>query len=399
MGSGAWPRVAYLDGRYYVTIGATGCVVEPDGRAGKPGALWTGAGSGGYSITAAYGKALEILNVSPSPDPWGWGGNGTILGLTVGADGSSPETKVAEHRWGGAAANQADRVTKNVLVAARWRNCAGWPQGRPGGFKGSHDGTWPSGQTAAAFNGRSLLAAWTTGNFIDILRLGNRDIYLKRVVDGWHGIDEPPLKVVAGPTDEVSPVLASDGAGGAILAWERQDPRGGVAVEFAPIAEEADGAPPAVAYIQKMSDTKLIVGFDEPIAAGTVKPGAVAVGAAKVVSVAYNEEGPSLGREIVVETEPLAAGKAYPLAVTGIADTFGNAVSGATVEYVARPGAAQRTPFISRWLTIGKWPADYEADFVRAADCRPSPGDVVKGLTDAELTAHMKKWLLRTICG
>jgi hypothetical protein len=166
-----------------------------------------------------------------------------------------------------------------------------------------------------------------------------------------------------------------------------------VAVEFAPIAEEADGAPPAVAYIQKMSDTKLIVGFDEPIAAGTVKPGAVAVGAAKVVSVAYNEEGPSLGREIVVETEPLAAGKAYPLAVTGIADTFGNAVSGATVEYVARPGAAQRTPFISRWLTIGKWPADYEADFVRAADCRPSPGDVVKGLTDAELTAHMKKFV------
>jgi hypothetical protein len=104
---------------------------------------------------------------------------------------------------------------------------------------GTQDGTWPSGRTAAVFNSQSVLVAWTTANFMDILRLRNRDIYLKRVLDGWHAVDEPSLKIVAGPTEEANPVLASDGAGGAILAWERQDPAGGVLVEHAFLHQHA----------------------------------------------------------------------------------------------------------------------------------------------------------------
>jgi hypothetical protein len=139
----------------------------------------------------------------------------------------------------------ANRQVPWVIEAARWKGHRGWPAGIPGGFKGTEDGTWPSGRTAAAFNGRSVLVAWTTANFMDILRLRNRDISLKRVLDGWHAVDEPPLKIVAGATEEANPVLASDGAGGAILAWERQDPAGGVLVAHAFLHEDADAQQPA----------------------------------------------------------------------------------------------------------------------------------------------------------
>jgi hypothetical protein len=104
----------------------------------------------------------------------------------------------------------------------------------PGGFKGSHTGTWPSGPTAAAFDGQSVLVAWTEASFVDILRIGSRDIYLKRILDGWAPVDEPALRLATGPTEETGPVLASDGAGRTLLA-----------------------------YIRKMSDTELILGFDD----------------------------------------------------------------------------------------------------------------------------------------
>ncbi|MBA4387788.1 MAG: hypothetical protein C0404_07395 [Verrucomicrobia bacterium] len=392
MGEGANPGIAFNDGRYYVTIGTSGCTVDSDGKAGKPGVLWSeGKHSGGFSITTAYGKTLEILNGSPSPDPWGWSGNGCILGLTMMVDGSAPENKEAVHTWGAAAAARADRVTKNVIEAARWKNHSVWPQGMPGGFKGSHDGTWPSGQTAAAFNGRSLLVAWTTGNFIDILRLGNRDIYIKRVGDLWGSIDEVPMKILGGPTDEINPVLASDGAGGAVLSWERQNPAGGVLVEYAFISEDQDTQPPKLAYIQKMSDTKMIIGFDEPLNAASVGADSIAVEGATVKSVKFNDEGPSLRREVVVETDPLVVGKSCPVKVAGVADLAGNAAKGDVTPYVVRPGIAQRTMFISRWLTIAKWPTNYEQDYVKVATCKPTPGDVIKGRTDQELIDDMKK--------
>jgi hypothetical protein len=394
MQEGTDPRVASSGGRCFVTTGVAGCVVDDEGKAGNAAVLWSeGKGSGASCLVSAYGKALEIVNLSPRPDPWGWGGNGSIMGLTFNADGTCPEDKAAEHRWGAAAAARADRVAKGVIEAARWRNCAGWPQGRPGGFKGSHDGMWPSGQPAAAFNGRSLLVAWPTAHFIDTLRLSNRDIHLKRVVDGWYGIDEPALKVVDGPTEEVNPVLAADGAGGAILAWERQSPQGGVLVEYAVLREEADTQPPSIDYIQKMTDSRMIIGFDEPIEAASVKDGSVTIEDAVVKAVAYNTEGPALGREIIVETDPLVVGKSYAIKLTRLADMFGNAARGEAFAYLARPGLAQRTPFVSRWLTIGTWPANYDMDYVRAAECWPSPGDTVKGPDEKDLMRHMTAFI------
>lgn len=393
-GEASNPAVTFLDGLYYVSTGARGCTVDGEGRVVKAGIIWNGGNeTGPWTLVPAYGKTLEIVNLSPSPDPWGWRGNGSIFGLTIKADATCPEDKLAVHRWGAAAASRADREARGVIEAARWKNCQGWPQGRPGGFKGSHDGLWPSGQPAAVFNGRSLLVAWPSGHFIDTLRLGNRDIHMKRVVDGWFCIDEPALSVVTGPTDEINPVLASDAAGGAVLAWERQNTQGGVVVEYAFVRETADTTAPKVVYIQKMSGSRLIIGFDEPLNAASVKPDSVVIDGTEVKSVEFNTEGPALGREIIVETGVLTTGKTYAAKITGVTDTFGNAVKGEPLVYVARPGLAQRTQFISRWLTIGRWPADYDSDHLGAGTCYPSPGDRVKAPEEKDLISQLTKFV------
>jgi len=121
----------------------------------------------------------------------------------------------------------ADRQVPWVIEAVQWKDHRGWPAGIPGGFVGTQDGTWPSGRTAVAFNGRSVLVAWTTANFMDIPRLRNRDIYLKRVLDGWHAVDESSLKIVAGPAEEANPVLKAPekrGARGRLLPKRRSPP-------------------------------------------------------------------------------------------------------------------------------------------------------------------------------
>jgi hypothetical protein len=199
--------------------------------------LWARRVNSGGSAASAYGNGLVILNTSPFPDSWGWGGPGAIIGVSVTPEGTSPEMLAMKQNLLGNAA-LADRQVPWVIEAVQWKDHRGWPAGIPGGFVGTQDGTWPSGRTAVAFNGRSVLVAWTTANFMDILRLRNRDIYLKRVLDGWHAVDESSVKIVAGPTEEANPVLTSDGAGGAILAWERQNAAGGVLVEHAFLYED-----------------------------------------------------------------------------------------------------------------------------------------------------------------
>jgi len=236
--TGTLPAVAFTDRGFLVQANESACLVGPDGEPGEPIKLWARRVNAGASVTSAYGKGLVILNTSPYPDSWGWGGPGAIVGVSVTPEGVSPEMPaMKEGRFGNAAL--ADRQVPWVIEAVQWKDHPGWPAGIPGGFLGTQDGTWPSGRTAAAFNGRGVLVAWTTGNFMDILLLRNRDIYLKRVLDGWHAVDKASLKVVTGPTEEANPVLASDGAGGALLAWERQDPAGGVLVEHAFLHEDA----------------------------------------------------------------------------------------------------------------------------------------------------------------
>ena len=110
--------------------------------------------------------------------------------------------------------------------------------GRPGGFKGTEEGTWPSGRVAAAYNGRSIIVVWNRAHIVDKQRLANRDLYLRRVTGAWTYADQAKIKIVAGPTEEVFPVLAAGTLGHALLAYETLHPKGGIGVEYRLLYEQ-----------------------------------------------------------------------------------------------------------------------------------------------------------------
>ncbi len=225
------PAVAWTGRNYLVTAGGFGCLVGPDGKPGERLTLWLdGRRDLPAAAASAWGRAFSFYNTVSWPDSWGWGSNGAIIGVSVTAQGAVPERSGVSFARYHLAPNLADGKVKNALDAARWRNQNGWPAGMPGGFKGSHEDSWPSGRVPAAFNGRSMLVVWNRANFVDRLRMGNRDLYLRRVLDGWAPVDAPKLKIVAGKTDERLPALAAGRTGDALLAYEKQLPEGGVAV-------------------------------------------------------------------------------------------------------------------------------------------------------------------------
>ena len=198
--------------------------------------LWNGKTVGSSTAAAAWGKGFVFFNVCPKHDPWGWGGNGAILGCTVAADGKTTEFDAVKSRRA-LSAMKADGKLVNCLDAARWKGYKGWPMGRPGGFKNTEEGTWPSGRVAAACNGTSIVVVWNRAHIVDKQRLANRDLYLRRVTGAWTYADKSKIKIVSGPTEEVFPVLAAGPPGHVLLAYEKLDPQGGVRIEVRMIVE------------------------------------------------------------------------------------------------------------------------------------------------------------------
>jgi hypothetical protein len=219
--------------RWYAALVARDGTVTPaaDGKR-----LWNGKTVLLPAATAAWGKGFVFFNVCPKHDPWGWGGNGAIIGCTVLPDGTSPEwSKVPSRR--ALSRLKADGKLANCLDAARWKGHKGWPMGRPGGFKTTEEGTWPSGRVGAAWNGKSIVVVWNRAHIVDKQRLANRDLYLRRVRDDWAYADPAKVRIVAGPTEEVSPVLAAGPAGQVLLAYERLRPEGGVEILYHIVVE------------------------------------------------------------------------------------------------------------------------------------------------------------------
>jgi hypothetical protein len=237
MERGERPSVTWIGGRYMIAQRWYAALVGNDGKvAMEPKRIWKGKQVLYPAVTAAWGRGFAFLNTNPRHDPWGWGGNGAVIGASIFADGSSPELDTIK-RLRSMSALKADGKVKNCLDAARWRGYKGWPMGRPGGFKNTEEGTWPSGPLAAAFNGRSVVVAWTRAKVIDKSRLGQRDIYLRRVLKDWAYADSAKIKIVAGPTDESNPALAAGRPGDTFLAYERVLPDGGIVIEYRLIRE------------------------------------------------------------------------------------------------------------------------------------------------------------------
>jgi len=242
---GEKPAVAWAGGHFIVCQRWYAALVGEDGKV-TPAAggkrLWNGKTVYLPTATAAWGRGFVFFNVCPRHDQWGWGGNGAIIGCTVTPDGKTTEFGAVKSRRA-LSAMKADGKLVNCLDAARWKGYKGWPMGRPGGFKTTEEGTWPSGRVAAVYNGRSIIVVWNRAHIVDKQRLANRDLYLRRVTGAWTYADRAKIKIVAGPTEEVFPVLAAGAPGRALLAYEKLLPQGGIGIEYR-LLHEQEAPPP-----------------------------------------------------------------------------------------------------------------------------------------------------------
>jgi len=374
-GRGERPQVAFNGTNYLVLQKWYGAVVSTDGTVVSPStALWRSKTVYRSAVTSAWGKGVAVFNTEPFQDPWGWGGNGAIVGATVAPDGASPE-KAWEH-ISKLSNREADGKVKNCLDAARWRMHAGWPMGMPGALKNTDEGTWPSGVPAVAFNGRSVIAVWPRAQVMDRRRLANRDLYLRRVYEGWAFADEYKVKIVAGPTEEANPVLCAGPTGDVLLAYEKVEPAG-VGIAYRLLREADDKQAPRVVWTAPISDTKMIVAFDEPVdPAGAAEAGNYRIKGVAVKSAEVVADNRAQQREVILETDAQTRGKTYALTVRGVKDRSLNAnpADGAPFSYVCKPGAFERSPFVARWAVKGPFERDWTKTPVDPKAVHPSPG-------------------------
>ncbi len=377
MDRGEQPVAVWTGENYAVCQKWYAALVGADGKVQMPvKQLWNSKVSSWCSAASAWGKAFAFLITEPYPDPWGWGGNGSTVGVSLAPDGASPEREWAS-KLRDLQAAEADSRVVNCLDAAQWRNHPGWPMGMRGGLKGTRDDVWPSGRTAAAFNRRSLVVVWTRAHLVDNRRLANRDLYLTRVLPDWGLVDRPPVKLVAGGTEESNPVLCAGRPGQTLLAYEKVV-NAGVSIEYRVLTEAEDRDPPKVLYVVPQSDGEWIVAFDEPIDAASVKTAAFAIEGLVVQSAALNGDARGLGREAVLTmAQPPVREKAYVLRVTGVKDRSpaANATTGDSVPFIAKPGRMQRGDFIDRWAVLGAFDRDVDKHPIDVKTVRPSPGD------------------------
>jgi len=375
LGRGERPRVVRVGGKYLVSQKYYAALVDDNGKVSETQRLHSPGAVVPSAVAAAWGRAHLFLNMVPSPDPWGWGGNGGVLGVRIGPDGRSAEPPIPGS-FKRHLALAADGKLPNGIDAARWANHHGWPMGMPGGFKSTHEGTWPSGPLAAAFNGTSLIAVWPRAKLMDRRRLANRDLYLRRTYDGWAFVDKVKIKIAAGPTEETNPVLCAGKQGDVLLAYEKVVPEG-VAIELRLIREEPDKRGPRVAWTAPLSDTKMIVAFDEPVDPATAaQAGNYAIQGIRVKAATFVADPRAGQREVILETEPQTRGKTYSLRVEGVRDrsSAANVTHLNEFQYVAKPGTFERSRFVARWAVTGPFDRDWKQTPVDPKTVHPTPG-------------------------
>ena len=372
---GEQPTVTRLGTRYFVCQKYYAALADAGGKVSETQRLYSPGNVCPPAVAAAWGQAHVFLNFVPWPDPWGWGGNGGVLGVRVGPAGRSAEPPIPGS-FKRHLALAADGKLPNGIDAARWRGHHGWPMGLPGGFKSTHEDTWPSGSPAAAFNGTCLIAVWPRAQLMDRRRLANRDLYLRRTYDGWAHVDKAKIKLAAGPTEEANPTLCAGKPGDALLAYEKVEPAG-VGIVYRLIRETPDHEGPKVAWTAPLSDTKMIVAFDEPVdPTSAAKVGNYAINGVAVRSAEFVSDDRAQQREVILTTEPQTRGKTYSLRVDGVRDRSraANATEGQLFKYVAKPGTFERSRFVARWAVKGPFDRDWKKTPVDPKAVHPTPG-------------------------
>lgn len=173
---------------------------------GKPAEVIKGTKAAVFSLSGVPGRGWLVVSHRSPPDPWGWGGPGAMRAVLVSADGRPENT---------------DGVKEPSGVRER---LPGWlDMGR----EKTATSTWPWGESASAFDGQRSVVVWQRHHLCGEKMTGfiNCDLIAARV-DGYQSLDPPGVPVAAGDAEETRPAVASDGAGGLLVVYEKGEAQG-----------------------------------------------------------------------------------------------------------------------------------------------------------------------------
>lgn len=207
------PKIAWGCDHYLVTFGTltvSGLRLKPDGtpEPSKASEVLSGRMNHEHAFSIAGSPAGWILlDHRSKPDYWGWGGPGAIRAFLVGPNGAlSPDNPKEENTPQNRQANWLDMG------------------------KAKQDGaTWPYGANAVAWDGSQFIAIWQRHHIEKTVMFKNCDLMASRM-EGSKPLDIDAVVLADSGCDERNPVLASNGAGELVCAYEKYGTDGRVSV-------------------------------------------------------------------------------------------------------------------------------------------------------------------------
>lgn len=204
---GGLPHIAW-DGKSYLVIACpiTGLRLDAAGKpVGKAKSVWSpinmeertmslGGGNGGWLVVADRSM----------PDYWGWGGPGAMRCRLLTAEGERDPGMMTYLK-----------SFPNENAQPEYKLYDDWLD-----FGDKKAGTWPSGASAVAWDGKQYVAVWQRFHIEKSVMYKNCDLLASRV-DGWKPLDRPGVPIAVSEDEEKNPAVASDRKGNLLCVFEK----------------------------------------------------------------------------------------------------------------------------------------------------------------------------------
>jgi hypothetical protein len=176
------------------------------------------------ALTGLPGGGWLVVKQRTVPCSFEWNGPGAVTCRRLTPECKEAPDQVEYHRSldkeGNLYSIPKFRLYDDWLAVARNPAAAGSP--------------WPTGPLAVCWDGKHAVAAWQRQHIARVVHLEKSDLVASRV-DGWKALDRPEVVVAESADEEVSPAVASDGAGGVLCVYERRAKDGMVSIGARPM--------------------------------------------------------------------------------------------------------------------------------------------------------------------
>lgn len=213
------PKVAWNGAEFLAAGASTGTFqgnvriarLKPDGTpVGQPVLALRSTKAVAYSVAGVPGRGWIVLAHRSPPDPWGWGGPGALRAALISPDGRLLN------------GDDVKDPSNNRQRPLAWLDV---------GRDKAAGATWPWGDSAAGFDGRTPIAVWQRHHLAGekMTNFQNCDLVAARLDvptppagPGLRSLDPAGVPVAAGDSDELHPALSPAGDGRSLLVYERR---------------------------------------------------------------------------------------------------------------------------------------------------------------------------------